>query len=168
MFRKLLIFLACQSALLLAQSNNESSSANAITLRADQGEIDFKNGTAVYTGHVEIAQGGLKVTGDKVTAKINADDKLQTIEASGKPATFRYQPPKEPTILGEGQRLHYDVDKQLLTLEGNAKIQQGDHQTTAHSLSYDLKREKLRSQKVEMIYQVPTKSPSQSSKKTSP
>lgn len=167
MFRKFLflVFLS-QSALLWAQSKDSSQESaqssqkpanNALTLRADAGEIDFKNGTAVYTGNVEIAQGGMKVTGQQVTAKTDGESALQHVEATGKPATFRYQPPNEPEIIGEANRLTYDLKKQLLTLEGNAKIRQGDHQTTAQSLSYDLKREKLRSQNVHIIYQVPAK-----------
>lgn len=150
MCRKLLcLVLLCQSALSFGQSSQ------ALSLKADTGEIDFKNGIATYTGNVEIAQAGMKVTGQQVIAKTDGESALQHVEATGKPATFRYQPKGEPEIIGEANRLTYDLKKQQLTLEGNAIIRQGEHQTTAQSLSYDLKREKLRSQNVHIIYQVP-------------
>lgn len=144
LFAGLIILL---SPILFAQKSNEP-----IKLKADSGEYDGIKQVATYSGNVEIEQANMKLNGDKVLVYFQ-DNEVIKVEAYGRPAKFAYKPDNEPTIHGQSNFMQYDVKNKKVSMKGNAKIKQGVNQTTASSLNYDLKKERVKSSQVQMIFQ---------------
>ena len=51
----------------------ESDADQPIHIEGDDAQIDQNNETIVYTGSVEVAQGSLRVSGDRMVVKINGN-----------------------------------------------------------------------------------------------
>ncbi|AXM45414.1 lipopolysaccharide transport periplasmic protein LptA [Dichelobacter nodosus] len=127
-----------------------------ISLSADQGEYDAEKGIATYTGHVAIAQANMKLTGDKVVVHFDKGA-VTKIEAWGRRATFHYQPNNEPAITGQGDFMVYVIHTATVEIEGDASVMQGDNETKAERLTYQLKQQRLRGKRIQMTLNPKTK-----------
>lgn len=128
---------------------------DAIKLQADSGSYDGQRQLATYSGNVIIEQGRMKLWGNKVLIYFS-NGRVQKVEAQGAPVKFVYKPKNEPEILGRGNSVVYDVPRDQISIKGSAYIKQGANETRAVNLTYDLKREYLKTQRVNMIF-VPSK-----------
>lgn len=128
-----LLALAPALALALPDDRNKP-----IQLEADRGQLDQRTGTSVYEGNVIIIQGSLHLTADTATV-YTKDGQFQRIEATGKPATWRYRVSAEKEELhGVGPYVDYDVTKNLMTMRGaNSKVTQGADVFTGDYIEYD-------------------------------
>lgn len=131
----------------IAQSNNPQKLP--ISLTADSGEYDANAGKATYTGNVIITQGEMKLTGDKVIISIK-DGEVTMIESWGNLATFHYAPANEPPIDGKAKYLKYIIATSTVDMDKNAWVKQQKNETRAEHLSYNLKAEKVKGQRVNM------------------
>ncbi|MDO5090496.1 MAG: lipopolysaccharide transport periplasmic protein LptA [Cardiobacteriaceae bacterium] len=140
------LFLA--SAFALAQSG---TSALPIDLKADSGEYDAGKGIATYNGNVVITQGQMNLKGDRVVIRLDGGE-VVSLEAWGKPATFRYVPENEPPIDGEGEYLKYTVATATVDIDKRARVTQGKNETRANHLSYNLEKEHVKGKGVHMTF----------------
>ena len=76
-----------------------SDAQQPIHIEGDDAKIDQHNETIVYTGAVEVVQGTLRVSGDKMIVKIKGDQ-VEQITTVGKPAHYKQQ-------LDDDQQLRY-------------------------------------------------------------
>jgi lipopolysaccharide export system protein LptA len=67
-----------------------------IKLEAGRGQLDQKSGVSVYEGNVVISQGSMRLTADTATIYVK-DNSFQKMDATGNPATLRYQPAADKT-----------------------------------------------------------------------
>ncbi|SUO95367.1 lipopolysaccharide transport periplasmic protein LptA [Suttonella ornithocola] len=130
-----------------AQTNNPQKLP--ISLTADSGEYDANADKATYTGNVVITQGEMKLTGDKVVISIK-DGEVTMIESWGNLATFHYAPANEPPIDGKAKYLKYTIATSTVDMDKNAWVKQQKNETRAEHLSYNLKAEKIKGQRVNM------------------
>ncbi len=158
------------SAILLSYSLLASSTVAAldsdreqpIQIAADAAELNEGKGFSIYSGNVIITQGTMVI--EASTVKITFDDNgIQTILATeGKHdgrAYMRQLSEGEARDLMEawGQSIDYQIDDQLLTLLGNAKlIQKGNH-FSGESIIFDIPNDNVKASggnngRVQMIF----------------
>jgi lipopolysaccharide export system protein LptA len=115
-----------------------------INIQADHGDFqsDSKtnNGTGVYTGHVIITQGSIRITADKATLHM-LNGEIQTADMIGAPATFQQQPDSGELVHGNAVEITYDQNTNQVDLLGNAHLLQGQRQFTAQVIHYNTSSE---------------------------
>lgn len=140
------ISLFCLSAI-AQQSHNYKEIP--INLTADQGEYDAIAGRATYIGNVNITQGKMNLTGDKVVIHIK-DNEVTMIESWGKLATFHYAPQNEPPIDGRGEYMKYTIATSTVHINGQAYVKQEKNETYGETLTYNLAKEQVTGKRVNM------------------
>jgi lipopolysaccharide export system protein LptA len=127
------------SAPALAQQGDASA---PIEVEADRFDLDNRAGTAVYTGDVAIRQGSMRLTGERVEIRRNAEGKLSRAIASGNRAYLEQQPdPSEPMIRGWGRTVVYHVAERRVELIDQAELHQGGDTFEGGYLEYFLDRQ---------------------------
>ncbi|MDR5905505.1 lipopolysaccharide transport periplasmic protein LptA [Franzmannia qiaohouensis] len=110
------------SAAALAQTQDASQ---PIDVTADQLDLDDRAGTAVYTGDVDIRQGSLQVTGDRVEIRRNDAGEVSRITATGERAYVEQRPqPDEELMRGWGRTIIYHVAARRVELIDQAELHQ--------------------------------------------
>ncbi len=112
-----------------------------IEVEAERLDLDDRAGTAVYTGDVEIRQGSLMLTGDRVEIRRNAAGELSRAIASGERAYIEQQPdPADPPVRGWGRTIVYHVAERRMELIDRAELHQGGDTFDGGYLEYFLDR----------------------------
>lgn len=95
-----------------------------ISIFADQLTIDDSTGISIYQGHVELQQGDLKFSGDRLELT-QKDGEVTQMQATGKPAHFERSEPK--MLKADAKQIDYDNQKGEVILRGDAHLlQEGD------------------------------------------
>jgi len=125
-------------------ADNDNFSQQPVEIQANQLTSSEKEGRSIYQGKVHIQQGAFELNGDKVTIE-HPNNQIQTLIAIGTPAKFkRFNPKDDSWVTGHAEQIIYNADKRIVTLIGNAQVQQPNkHQITGPKLSYDLNRQLL-------------------------
>lgn len=118
-----------------------------ISLVADKATFNDKTGVTTYTGNVVIQQGTMKVQADSIVAQLNAQRQIQTITANGRPSRFQQQiSAKKGLARGEAQRLIYNAETGIITLTGNAYLNQDGASIRGNSLKYSMNKGDIEAQ----------------------
>ena len=150
--------LRCLSVLALSLGCGVSLSAHAlpedrqqpINLEASSAEYDQKSGTSTYLGNVVVTQGTMRLTADVGKVFLNDKGEVQRMEATGKPATFRYRPSADkPEIDGVGQKIEYDTVAGRVIVSGGAKFVQGQDIFSGDRVEYDVVQDKVKATSAE-------------------
>ena len=134
--------LAVLSALLMAPmapfaNAFDLDSDTPIRVNADNARLDDAQGIATYTGTVEMSQGNIRLTADRVVL-FRSDAGVSRIEANGQPA--RYQ---QPAMKGEGEtnaralNIVWSADDNRVTFEREAVIEQDGNLFRGDVIHYD-------------------------------
>lgn len=119
----------------------EGDASAPIEVEADQLDLDDQAGTAVYTGDVDIRQGSLRLTGERIEVQRNAEGQLSRAIATGERAYIEQQPaPDEPVVRGWGRTIRYHVGERRVELIDRAELHQGDDTFDGGYLEYFLDR----------------------------
>jgi lipopolysaccharide export system protein LptA len=137
----LLFCLLMLSGAALAQVQAEAP-PQPITIEADHAEIDERKGESVYTGHVVLIQGKVRIEAERLTV-YTKDRELERISAVGEPVNYRQQRDDEEEIRGHSQRLLYQVDTQILLLLDHAELWQGKNRFSGNRIQYDRRAERV-------------------------
>lgn len=120
-----------------------------IEIQANTAERNAKTGVTTYTGNVDIRQGSIHIAADTVVLN-SKNDELTDITATGKPATYSQQlTGAEDTVDAKASKIHFDVAKDLLTLQGNGSLKQKGGSISGEQIEYDIKSERVRAQAAE-------------------
>jgi lipopolysaccharide export system protein LptA len=120
-----------------------------IEIQANSAERDAKTGVTTYTGNVDIQQGSIHISASTVVldSKNNA---LTEINASGGPATYHQQlTGPDDVVDAQANTIHFDVAKDLITLQGNSSLKQQSGNISGDRIEYDIKTERVRAQAAE-------------------
>jgi len=117
-----------------AAENNEK-----IYIDADYMQLNIETGYSVYTGNVNIKQGELVLTGDKVTIK-QTKEEVERITVTGKPAHYNHITDKGENIQAESEQMVYTASQNKLVMTVNAKLKQPDHQVSSQKIVYDTEK----------------------------
>ena len=137
----LAVGLLCMTASALALKTDRKQPIN---IRADHGDFTnnskSNNGTGVYTGHVLITQGSIRITADKAVLHM-LNGEIQTADITGTPATFQQQPDSGARVHGTADNITFDQSKNQVDLLGNAHLQQDGRAFTADVIHYNTSTE---------------------------
>lgn len=112
-----------------------------VQVEADRLDLDDQAGTAVYTGDVNIRQGSMHLTGDRVELQRNAAGELSRATARGERAYIEQQPdPEQPIVRGWGRTIVYHVAERRVELIDRAELHQGGDTFDGGYLEYFLDR----------------------------
>lgn len=141
--RKIGLKIALLSALLvqpLTAFALPSDRSQPISLVADKATYNEKTGLTTYTGNVVIEQGTMKLQATAVTAQLNKARQISTVSATGSPARFQQQTDANKTAKGQAQKIIYSADTGVITLTGNATVDQDSASIRGATLRYSMNR----------------------------
>ncbi|MBI2800770.1 MAG: lipopolysaccharide transport periplasmic protein LptA [Gammaproteobacteria bacterium] len=111
-----------------------------VEIEADFAELDDQQKQTTYTGNVVVVQGSIRMTGDKLIANFDDDRQMQDVYLDGKPAFFKQTPDgAKQDIEGEGLKIEYHAQKNLLYLIDKARLKQGERLFEGYRINYDTK-----------------------------
>lgn len=116
-----------------------ADSVEKIFISADQMQMNINSGKSVYTGNVNISQGTLVLTGDKVTLK-RSNDEVERITVTGKPARYKQVNEAGEPIEAQSEHMLYIASQNQLTLTINAHLQQPDVKLSSQKIIYDTQK----------------------------
>lgn len=108
-----------------------------VTIEADSVVFNRQSGTATYAGHVEIAQGTLKITASRIEI-LAPNNEIQSIRASGTPVKFQQTMDSGKQAVGNARLLQYYVLQKRLLLSGEARLIQDRDTFTSNRIEYSI------------------------------
>lgn len=120
-----------------------------IKINADNESFDIKQNLAIFTNNVVIQQGTLRIEAEKLIAERDRERQVEIFVASGNPATYQQQLEDGSLITAQADEIRYDQLNQILTLSGNAEVNQNDSLVRGGVLRYDFNAQVLTSERSE-------------------
>jgi lipopolysaccharide export system protein LptA len=113
-----------------------------VEVEADRLDIDQRAGTAVYTGNVDIRQGGMQLRGERVEIERNDAGELSLATATGERAYLRHRTEgQEGVTEGWARRIIYHVAERRIELIDQAELTQQQDTFNGGRLEYFIDRE---------------------------
>lgn len=120
---------------------DKSDREKPMNIEADRMLVDDAKKESVFEGNVVLTQGTLRLEGDRVNVRQDADG-FQFGIAYGRPAKFRQRRDGyDEYIEGFADRLEYDGKKDLLQMFGVARLTKGTDEVRGDYISYNAKTE---------------------------
>ncbi|MDX7988592.1 lipopolysaccharide ABC transporter substrate-binding protein LptA [Xenorhabdus sp. 12] len=108
-----------------------------ITIDSARQSLDLTGNIATFTDKVIVKQGSIDIRADKVVVtRPDNDSKKTVIEAYGNPATFYQLQDDGKPIKGHASKMRYEMGKELVTLTGNAYLEQLDSNIKGDKITY--------------------------------
>lgn len=125
----------------------QSDRDQPINLQADRVEINEKQATSVYQGHVHMQQGSLKILADEVNVQMKAG-RVDVIIIRGSPASFEQRPDRQDDIVrSHADYMEYYASQERLLLKTNAEVMQGKNLFRGDHIEYDTRNSVVRAHK---------------------
>lgn len=122
-----------------------SDQKQPIKIEADRGELDNARGVTVYTGHVVVTQGSIRITGRKMTIHYNKKNEIEVLIVEGNPATYRQLPDSSKVYdQAQAKRMEYHKKENLVTLIGDARVKQEKGTLSGDRIEYDSAHSRVR------------------------
>lgn len=91
-----------------------------INLSSDR--ASYENNQGIYSGHVKMSQGSLKIEADKLVI-VETDRKVEKVIAHGTPARFEQRPRQgEGVVVASANIIEYRLQREEILLQHNAVI----------------------------------------------
>lgn len=130
--------LVCISLFSVVTSALPDDRNQPIQIEADAATQNQHKGITTYSGNVQMDQGSIHITADKVVIH-SAEKKVNRIIATGVPAHFQQKPsPEKEVIIARGNTLKYEVISDKLTIIENAQVEQDGSVVTGDLINYDI------------------------------
>ncbi|MEQ1069991.1 lipopolysaccharide transport periplasmic protein LptA [Acinetobacter lwoffii] len=112
-----------------------------ITLLADRATFNERTGVTTYSGNVIIEQGTMKLQANSIVANLNNKRQISLITATGSPAQFQQKvDPVKGLAKGQAQKIVYNAETGIITLSGNAFLQQDGASIRGATLKYSMNK----------------------------
>ncbi|WP_458527231.1 lipopolysaccharide transport periplasmic protein LptA [Onishia taeanensis] len=119
----------------------EGDASAPIEIVADRLELDDQAGTAVYTGDVDMRQGSMQLTGQRVTITRTDQGEVSRIDATGNRAYIEQKPSPEASIAkGWGRTIIYHTLERRVELIDQAELHRGQDTFSGARVDYYLDR----------------------------
>ncbi|MCO8042294.1 lipopolysaccharide transport periplasmic protein LptA [Acinetobacter bohemicus] len=113
----------------------------AITLLADRATFNERTGVTTYSGNVIIEQGTMKLQANSIVANLNSKKQISVITATGSPARFQQKIDAAKGLAkGQAQKIVYNAETGIITLSGNAYLQQDGASIRGNILKYSMNK----------------------------
>ncbi len=130
----LAVSFSCISTVSLALPGDLEQS---IELEADEAKILSQTGESVYIGHVNLVQGSLRISADRLVVK-SVEQKPSYLEMTGTPVHFFQKINDQGLVVnGTADKVRYDSKKGKAVLEGNAQVSYGDNSFSSDIIVYE-------------------------------
>lgn len=113
-----------------------------IIIKSQRQAADLKNKIASYLDDVSITQGTLKITADLVQV-FQAVKDAETYVAKGNPAVFEQLLADGSKIILQANEIVYEPTIHMVTISGNALLQQAGSEVRGSKINYNILTEKL-------------------------
>ena len=149
----LLLIGAANTALALPEDARQP-----IQITADNEKKKKKSGEAIYRGKVQIVQGTLRVNGDSLTLKVDAEGNLLNARTIGKPAHYEQKTdPAKGLVKADANEIIFDNTSGVITLLGNAILRQDNANFSGPRIVYSTVRKQIEatsdaSQRVQLTF----------------
>lgn len=146
-FIKKILINSCLLTSILSSSlfANEDDFKQDILISADRQGADLKTKTSVYFDNVEIIQGSIKINAD--IAQVSADKHSnKTYLLKGQPAKLKKTLDDGTIVYLSANEINYQPDLFLMTITGQALIEQNTNKITAEKIVYQLDTEQFNAQ----------------------
>ncbi|MGB8695826.1 MULTISPECIES: lipopolysaccharide transport periplasmic protein LptA [Acinetobacter] len=118
-----------------------SDRTQPISLVADRATYNEKTGVTTYSGNVIIEQGTMKLQANSIIANLNSQKEISTITATGGPARFQQKVDVNKGLAkGQAQKILYNAQTGIITLSGNALLEQGGASIRGNTLKYSMNK----------------------------
>lgn len=135
----LLLVLAAPPVAALQSDRNQP-----IHIQADRVLVDEARKVSTYEGNVELSQGTLRVTAERVEI-VRSSNGVERLVATGAPVTFRQRPDNsDEDIHGQAHRVEYTAANALVELIGDARLSQGQDEFSGPRISYESDQNRVR------------------------
>lgn len=138
---------SAQSAQKVQELSEQSTIANdfllPVTAKSKNQSLDGKKKTSRFMNNVVIKQGSLEILADQVIADANAGKGKEIITATGNPASYRQRLEDGSIVSASANEIQYKVEFQIISLRGNAAINQNDVKVNGDSITFDMGKEQI-------------------------
>ncbi|OOV86483.1 lipopolysaccharide transport periplasmic protein LptA [Oceanospirillum linum] len=124
----------------------ENDAQQPISVLAQNAEFNPDQGTAIYTGKVEIEQGSLRVKAHKVTVYRRSDGEIDKIIAEGlnDRVYLQQQPkPEDPIVKAYAMKIDYLASQQQVELTHQAELENGQDSFSGERIRYHLQSKRI-------------------------
>jgi lipopolysaccharide export system protein LptA len=126
----------------------QSDLREKITIDSDSQQADMNNDHIVFTSNVEIHQGSILITADRVEvfrenkAK-NQHSRLLAVGSASKPAVYTETLDDGTKVRAEGRTLSYDITAKFILVEGGAYVRKHDNEIRSERITYDMRKSQM-------------------------
>lgn len=114
-----------------------------IEMLAESQFLDGKNKRSVFIDDVQIIQGSLLVKADRIEVEATAGKGYEIFIATGDPAIYSQTLDDGRQVTAEAQEIRYEVHQRMISLKGNAQLNQNTSVVKGESITYDMENEQL-------------------------
>jgi len=114
-----------------------------IIVESDSGRLEVQTGAYLLTDNVKIERGTLSVFADEARSFSGADGQIERIELDGAPTRWEDVLEDGSPVRGQSDQILYDFTANLITMRGNARIENSQGQFSGSQLVYDLDTQNL-------------------------
>ena len=134
----LLLVIACHHAAAL-----QDDFSAKVVIESERQTIDMKANIVKYIGDVRVTQGTLQIFADQLSILNATEDGLQILVAEGKPARYTQVLDNGKVMDAEAAKVRYELGTRELLLTGQAKLVQEDSLVEGDRISYNLEKQLL-------------------------
>jgi len=109
-----------------------------INIKADRSEFDQRQGRQTFSGNVEVSQGSMAITADRVVIEIR-DGAFYRITGVGSPIQFQQLGKNSELIRGQSGKIAYDTSSSQLTFEGDAQFERPGQKFSGETIRYNMR-----------------------------
>jgi len=99
-----------------------SDGDQSIEVEANSLEVREAENISIYEGNVNLVQGSLQISCDRMVIHFNDANELQLIEMTGDPASLRQLDDDQQEMLGQAKQIDYIEAQSLIELRGTARF----------------------------------------------
>jgi len=132
---------------MVMQNINIVDTTRGITrIKADLAEAsgqDLGNSEWVLTGHVQVVMPQGRLSADRATVQF-VNKRIASMSAQGTPAEFEHSAAPAENARGHAREIDYDLEHELLKLNGDSWLSDGCNEINSQSIVYDIVNQKVR------------------------
>ncbi|MEM0955325.1 MAG: lipopolysaccharide transport periplasmic protein LptA [Pseudomonadota bacterium] len=126
----------CLAAFTLPGKALEGDTEQPIHITTDEALRDEKTGLTVYQGNVELIQGTIRITADKITFYSDTTE-ADRIVAEGDPARMQQQPEPDAELMhARGLVIEYFRSEERIEVRQNAEVEQDGSTVRGDKIDY--------------------------------
>ncbi|MBD1576187.1 MULTISPECIES: lipopolysaccharide transport periplasmic protein LptA [Vibrio] len=115
-----------------------------IHIKSDKQHLDMNTNKVTFTGNVELDQGSIHLTADKLIVIRNSKtQQLEELQGYGKPSHFSQKTDDGKLLKGQANTLVYNVKTDKLIMTTNAELHQDDSVIKGKVITYLIKAQNL-------------------------